>query len=167
MTYGCSTDSEPGTVIETGFTIAYVDQDENDLLDPAHPNAITEGNTDLYYLINGEMVKQYENHLDHPKKFSVVTEEKLFDRYFMHISPNTIEGLDTAITYITYLEFENNSLDTIKTQYRRPSPSSNSIFVTKIWYNGELRWDVDDKSLLEHPNNEYVGRYFTVTRNLE
>lgn len=80
----------------------------------------------------------------------------------MKVTSNTVKGHDITTMY---LEFEDGSLDTIKTQIDRPT--SNSTFVTKVWYNGTLRWDVSDKNLSEHPNDEYVKYYFIVTHNVE
>ena len=56
------------------------------MLDPEHPNAITEQNANLYYLVDGEKEKYFEGNLDHSKGF-FVSDEKLSDRYLMRVYP--------------------------------------------------------------------------------
>lgn len=133
------------TNISTGFHLSIVDQNGNDLLDPAHPDAITKSNTDLYYLENGEMEKKQA-----PRNFSIETEEKQFERYAMRISTSKYEG---GVAEFWYLEFEDESTDTIRVQYKK---SDNSTYLTKIWYNDKLRWDAE--------NNH--RRFFTVTHEV-
>lgn len=136
--FGCSTDSNVETVKEIAFYVSYLDQEGKDLLDPEHPVAITEQNTDLYYLIGNELVKQFEGHLDKPKKFWISTDEVLRDLNFMVVQSNIIEGQDMAISY---LEFEDNTIDTVKTNYIQDGSNTH---LTKVWYNGELRCDIQD-----------------------
>jgi hypothetical protein len=156
----CSTDS--GTAYETAIDISFIDQNGQDLLDPANEIVITEQNTDLYYLVDDSLMKQYEGHLDHPKMF-FVSDEKSWpnDNYFLRVFSNIIEGKSTTFSY---LEFEGGSMDTIKTQYEI---GDNSTVVTKVWYNGDLKCDVYDKKNPDLESTKYGGCYFIITKDWE
>lgn len=148
------------TVSETAFYISFVDERGDDLLNPVHSNAITEENTNLYYLKDGISVMQFHANLDRPKMFYIVTEQKLKDRNYMIVFSNIIKDQDTAITY---LEFEDSSKDTIKAQYVQ---GENYTQLTKIWYNGDLKCNVYDKSIKETVIEDRAWCYITVTHNL-
>jgi hypothetical protein len=106
------------------------------------------------------LVKQFEGHLDKPKKFWISTDEKLNDFYFMKVQSNIIESQDMAMTY---LEFKDSSMDTIKTQYEI---TSHSTYLTKVWYNSKLKCDIYDDSDVESLEGK-VGCYFTINHNME
>lgn len=156
----CSTDS--GTVYEVSIGISFVDQNGQDLLDPSHSNAITEQNTDLYYMIDDSLVKQFEGHLDHPKMFHIPDETSPHnENYQLVVFSNIIKNQDTAFTY---LEFEDGSMDTIKTQYEI---ADNSTIVTRVWYNGDLKCDIYDKDNPDLESTKYGGCYFIITKDWE
>lgn len=161
LIFGCSTPTEPGTAREIVFYLSFIDQEGNDLLDPAFPTAITEQNTNLYYQSGDSLVKQFHGNLDSPKMFSIITDEQLKGRYFMKVFSNIIEDQETAFTY---LEFEDYSMDTIKTEYVL---TDNSTSVTKVWYNGDLKCNTYDKSNREMVIEDRVWCYITVTHNME
>ena len=75
--------------------------------------------------------------------------------------PYVIRGEDTATTYI---QFSDGSMDTVKVGYKYFN--GNSVAVTKVWYNGEVRFDVDSDDNNEE-NIEHFSRYFIVTRDVE
>lgn len=99
LTISCDTSSAPnGVVIETSINISFVDGKGSDLLNPDHSEAITEQNTDLYYLIDGKKEKYFKDNLDYSKGF-FISDEKLSNWYFMGIFPNVINDQETA-TYL-------------------------------------------------------------------
>ena len=158
---GCVTNNQDCCVVgPQAINISFVDSQGVDLLNADHPNAITEQNTDLYYLVDGKKVKQSEAHLTHPKKF-FISDEKLSDRYFMRVFTYIDQNQRKSTTY---LKFNNGSMDTIKVAYNHFNGSSASV--TKVWYNGKVRWDIkgDDNN---EENIEHVGLYFVVTRELQ
>lgn len=159
VTFGCSTESGPATVYDIAIVFSVINENGEDLLAPTHPSAITEQNTDLYYSIDDSLVKQFHENLDSPKMFFVSEEKSPFNEYYyMSIFSNIIDGEDMALTY---LEFEDNSMDTILTQYKQ---GQNNTHLTKVWYNGDLKCDLYDK---ENPNlasTKYGACYFVVTR---
>jgi|SRR5699024_5162449 len=122
--------------------IKYINKKGENLLNPDRTHAITEKNTNLYYLINGKKVKVYEGNLDNPKHFFIKYDSTDYYKdpsmwgYLMRVFPNTPDGQDTATTYIVYKDYPT---DTLKVQYKRNNGID--VYVTKVWYNGELRWE--------------------------
>lgn len=125
----CTSSTDGGDAIETLTRIVYLDKNGNNLLNPNHEDAITETNTSVYYLKDGEKVKR-------DNKFYIAEES---GKYTMGVHPNLGSSQETAVTYIEPGDFD---MDTIKVAY---SESNSTIAVTKVWYNSELRWDVDDR----------------------
>lgn len=140
---GCSTGSDGNrATINTDVKIVFVDQQGNNLLNPENQNTITEQNTNLYYLVNGEKQKVFEGTLDCPKQFCIEKSESS-GTYYMQVFPNIIHGQNETITYI---EFSDSSMDTIKVHYE---DGRGYTYVTKVWYNHQLRWDNDaDRGIL-------------------
>lgn len=125
--------------------MVFRDTSGNNLLNPHHPNAITEQNTDLYYLIDGQKEKVFNGNLDSPKGFHIDKgDDTALYEYFLHLYANTIRGQNTATTYI---QFNNDSMDTVKVSYEY---SGNSVHLNKVWYNQELRFD-PEKDGQENP----------------
>lgn len=153
----CNSTTPDHTVKSTNIDFSFVNEDGEDLLNPSHPHAITEQNTDLYYLINGEKEKVFDKNLDYPKHF-FIPDEKLSDKYFMRVFPNIVKGQKTAISYI---QFSDTTMDTIKVEY---TDEPGLTVVTKVWYNGALRFNINDKN---QENIEYTSRYITITREVE
>ncbi|MCW9707491.1 hypothetical protein [Fodinibius salsisoli] len=133
---GCSSPNDANVYIGANVDFFFVNEQGEDLLDPDHPNAITEKNTDLYYLEDGERKKVFEGHLDSPKKFSI-TSEKRSGKNWMRVFTNLIPDQDTTTTYLQFSDFPE---DTIRVQY---GFTDNSTYIRKIWYNGELKLDID------------------------
>lgn len=133
---GCSTVSpnNPGTHMNSGVLIKYVNDKGENLLNPAHPHAITEQNTNLYFLVNGKKKKIYKPHLDTPKMFFIANNLDSTGEYLMAVNANTLPGQNTAITYIVFKDYPT---DTLKIQYK----SINGVALTKAWINGKLRLD--------------------------
>ena len=66
----------------TAFDISYFDQNGNDLLDPNNPKSYKESDIDIYYLLDGIKVKQYQGNLEFPEFFWIPNEirfETTFD----------------------------------------------------------------------------------------
>lgn len=125
----CTSSTDGGDAIETLTRIVYLDENGNNLLNPNHENAITETNTSVYYLKDGEKVKRNN-------KFYIAEES---GEYVMGVHPNLGSSQETAITYIEPGDFD---VDTIKVAYME---SNSTIAVTKVWCNSELKWDVDSR----------------------
>jgi hypothetical protein len=155
---GCSLSSGnkkiAGTHMQDDVYVKYVNQKGEDLLNPDHAHAITESNTNLYYLINGKKKKIFKGNLDYPKMFRIGNDFiSDYHDYVMVIFANTPRGQNTATTYIA---FEDYPTDTLKVQYE----TGNGVAVTKAWYNGKLRYDVYNNN---YDNN--AQKVITVTKH--
>jgi len=128
--FGCDQDnSNPKEMfIETHFEFSIQDSESKDLLDP---NVI--------------------NHFSHQmiKVFSFEEgEKKLIDD---NTNPNFISNergfytiLLNTTSEITLLQLSETITDTIKTEWVK---GSNYYYNTKMWYNGELKWEKDKTEL--------------------
>lgn len=153
---GCSTvSSDNSTFLSNDVYIKYVNKKGENLLNPAHSHAITEQNTNLYYLINGKKKRVYRPNLDAPKMFVIGNGFDSSGDYEMKLFANTPPDQMTAITYIN---FKNFPTDTLKVQYESPN---SSIAITKVWYNGELRLD-----LTKRHKGQVSQRVIVVTKHL-
>lgn len=147
---GCSLSGNNPSAIDddTRIHFLFVDQEGNDLLNPDHPHAITEHNTDLYYLVKNEKQKVFEKNLDHPKHFHIwKSDETGF--YYMTLFPNHNFTNNTSLTYI---EFADSSTDTVKIEVEE----ENIWVCTKVWFNQQLKWSIEDDGY----------RLLTITKNM-
>jgi hypothetical protein len=121
----------------TAFDISYFDQNGNDLLDPNNPKSYKESDIDIYYLLDGIKVKQYQGNLDFPEFFWIPNEIRE-NKHYMRLYPNR-KSLDENNRAITYINFGSNKEDKVECEFQTYENSS-SIQVVKIWYNDELKW---------------------------
>ena len=134
--------------LDIGITITIKDNNNIDLLNPNNPNAYLSENIKIYYLKeNGEVDEVYNSNYDFPRNFNIITpEDSQEDIYAMSLTPNTFL-MDNAITYI---EWNDTEIDTIKTSYRY---GKNYTVCNKVWYNNVNVWtenpDVNSVRLLE------------------
>lgn len=137
---GCNTTSpDAGTALDIRIDLLFQNEKGENLLNPNHPNAITEQNTDLYFQIEGQNQKVFDGNLDCPKMFCIQElEDDAPYKYLMLLTPNIIEGQNMATTYI---RFSDATMDTLRVAYEYNTPAT---YVTKIWYNQELRWSLDE-----------------------
>lgn len=138
----CSTSVCGCAFFNTDITLNYVDQNGEQLINTDHPHAINYRNFDMYYVVKGKKERVHE--------FEII--ERDSGNYYINLYPNIIRGQKTAITYI---EFGDSTLDTIKVQYKA---GDGLEIVNKVWYNQELRWEI---------KKDGGGPRFTVTRHLE
>lgn len=111
-----------------------MDKSGSNLLNPKHDHAITEENTTLYYLVEGQKKKVYDESKNFPKGFFITDET---GSYEMALFPNIVTGKKTASTLVT---FENYPTDTLKVEYVQ---SDKVTALTKVWYNDQLKWDTN------------------------
>ncbi len=134
--------------------IKYINAKGEDLLNPKHPHAITEQNTNLYYLINGQKKKIYKGNLASPKMFNIGQGFDTTSTYSMQLYANTPDGQHIGITYITFKDY---STDTLKVHYK----TTGGIAVDTVWYNEKLRYDKEI-----YQQNKYPKELIVVTKQL-
>lgn len=128
----CSTD-DPGvccTNIDTSISMQYFNLQGVNLFETG---VYTEANTEVYYKIDGEWVRNYNSNMDAPKGIWV---SELEDGIYLTLSPSDV--LDANNTSETKIEFSETDFDIIKAEVDR---GSNHEIVTKVWYNDVLRWE--------------------------
>ncbi len=138
--YSCKKDND-AVFDETSFDISYFDKNGNDLLDTNSPNSYKASDINIYYLLDGIKVKQYQENLEYPK-FFYISNEIRENKHFMVLFPNR-KNLDENNRAITYINFGDNREDKVECEFQTYENSSN-IQVVKIWYNDELKWQYTD-----------------------
>lgn len=134
--FSCKKDNE-AVADDTAFDISYFDQNGNDLLDTNTPNSYKASDINIYYLLDGIKVKQYQGNLACPKSF-YISDEIRENKHFMVLFPND-KSLDENNRAITYINFGNNEEDKVECEFQTYENNSN-IQVIKIWYNNKLKW---------------------------
>lgn len=134
------------TMMDLGVVVKYVDSDGNNLFDN-DSNSLTLSDIVLYHKIDGEWKEYYESNLTNARGLQTSQRE---DGLYIDIF--------TSITYVegniseSKIEIKGYPTDIIKTEVDK---QSNGIFVTKVWYNDELKWDAA---------SDKTSRRFTITK---
>jgi len=138
--------------LDTGIVFLLTNELGEDLLDPTNPNAYLSETIKIYYLKeNGDVDEIYNSNLDSPRNFSIITPENSgSDIYAFQLFPNTYI-MENAVTYI---EWNENETDTVKTNYRY---GDNYTICSNVWYNNENLWT-------ENPAVN-SGRVFEIIKN--
>lgn len=123
-------------IVATGFPFEIFSGSGVDLLDPGSDGAITEENTNLYYLINGSLEKQFHSNLDFPKHFCIQKSD--FTNTYK-INPFLNTATDVSGVSTTILRYSKYPDDTIKAQIF----SGNSVGWGNVWINGKQVVDVN------------------------
>jgi hypothetical protein len=134
--FSCKKDKKDISV-STAIDISYFDQNGNDLLDPNNPLSFKESDIDVFYLLDGVKVKQYQGNLEFPE-FFFISDEIRENKHFMRLFPNC-ENLDENNRAVTYINFSNNLEDKVEGEFQTYAHSS-SIRIIKVWYNDVLVW---------------------------
>ena len=125
--------------VETAFSFSCFNQNGQDLLDTLQPNASKPSAINIYYLLEGKKIKQFNKNLDFPKSFFIFYDKER-KAFVLQLFPNADKKyFDKNNCAITYIDWGNNQEDTVKCQYKT-YPNNHNIQVTKIWYNQVLKW---------------------------
>ncbi|PXV64158.1 hypothetical protein CLV62_111116 [Dysgonomonas alginatilytica] len=113
-----------------------VDGKENDLLDPNNPNGINTSKINIYYLINNEKIKasEYFPNRDYPG-FLISKPKGERKKYYITIYLN--EKTTSGNIAYTYIEWNENDMDTIKTEVYK---GANILTSTMVAFNDSI-WD--------------------------
>ena len=136
---------EDMVVISIALELSIIDEDGKDLLNPENPNAIVEGDIKKSYLIDGEIEEVNNPLMDNPRGFRIFKHEH---EYRIEFSLNDSESEEYPITY---MEWNENDMDTIKCEIEK---KSNSTICTKVWFNDELKWE----------SSNQTERFFTIIK---
>ena len=140
-----------GINVETGCEIIYKDSLQNDLLDPENKNGYDTDQIKLLNLIDGKLMEFYQGNLDNPKGYFIfyradVNANVLSVGGMYGTAMNKREDSDNNYYEITsFLQLNKMDLDTIKMEIKQGKNAGYWI-TQKIWYNNELKWDVNSSS---------------------
>lgn len=142
----CSSDDPENccTLISLGADIKYENEEGVNLLDDSDIYEISK--IEVYHKMGGEWKRYFEGNLDDPNglRMTEINEE----RYLTVFLSNNINDENISETKLV---FENGDEDVIKSALKKDSGSE---IVTKIWYNGDLKWS----------NGENVEARFTIVK---
>ncbi|RZK56494.1 MAG: hypothetical protein EOO91_12010 [Pedobacter sp.] len=125
---------KPGPIIiSNSVDIRLVNQQSQNLLTP--PTTLNESNIDVFYLSNGNATLFYKSSADFPKGFKIFNPDgqeslKLFSNDADEDFP------------VTIIKFGTYKADTLKCQVSR---KNNSRIMNKLWLNGVLKFDAENR----------------------
>lgn len=134
----CSNDNEDNVVVDTHVLLKYIDQNGNNILDQA--NGIISSNIKVYHKVNNQWIEQNNTNMDNPQGFSVL--ERNSEKYLKLFPSHNFYDANFSETKIQYSESE---LAIVKTQF---DLSNENIICTKVWYNGNLKWEDNETERL-------------------
>lgn len=128
---GCNKDDDDCgcAIISLSADISIENTAGEDLLDPNSPNSYKKRDIKTYHLINGE---EKRAGIDD----NIYQDADSIYRYRTFVN---YEGNDEFP--ITYIDWSETDRDTIKSEIYRTNNQTRAI---KIWYNGDLMWDVEN-----------------------
>lgn len=134
--------SQPGGVGDPppheDVTLSFVDEQENDRLDPNHRSPFTGSNLEIYYLKDGKKERVFEGNLDYPKNFKLdISEGEGNSKMTLWIS-NYVEDDGNTTTLI---EFPDGTVDTVTMEPLNDYANSAKM----LWYDGKLVWEIDSE----------------------
>lgn len=147
-----------GVNIDTQVNLILKNQSGRDLLNPSTPGYYNPENIRLYYLKDGKKQEVYKPTADYPRNFFVIKNEGN-NEYCIRIFANETT-VDREIT-TTYVQWNAARQDTIKTLM---SVGPNYIYADKVWYNGELKFDVNKDPIDTDWGNGIIRRLIKITQ---
>ncbi|WP_373523942.1 hypothetical protein [Aquiflexum sp.] len=140
--------TEGGFTVDTVAILKILDEEGNNLLDPGHERYLDPSKIKVFYERDGRMIEFIEPHLDMPRNFRIGPPHEFRNDYVMFLV------LDSEKTVVQWNE---NDSDTIHAEFFKYSGSSFLLMVTKVLFNGELKWDAESKSereftIIKHHN---------------
>ncbi|MCY1520272.1 hypothetical protein D9M68_550450 [compost metagenome] len=111
--------------------IKYVNQQGEDLLDPAHPNALIAEDIEVYVEKDGKRIRQYDGRLDAPKNFKIYKSDN--DGYLFHFNFPINYNLADKNKMTVFITYKNNSEDKLVGEFN--SLKGNNIVLQRVWIN--------------------------------
>ncbi len=125
------------SIFDLDINISVKDSAGNDLLDPSFPGSFKKDSINIIYLVNGKRAN-----LDYLWKFNIYQDSS---GYVLRIFPYDINSEYS----VSYIDWNQSDEDTIKCEIER---TSNITSVTKVWFDGQLKWQAGTE------------RYFTIIK---
>ena len=133
LSFACSKSEEFSAVYwNPSFTFSVYSPDNVDLLSPETADHYDSDGIKLFYKIGGQEIEVYENHLEYPRRFSIIEHE---NEYRIEVDLNYSETPEKSITYIQWAEEDKDTIEALFEQTER------SRLLREVWFNGDLIWD--------------------------
>lgn len=151
LLFSCNKDNPSNVVISTQIDVFVEDASGNNLLIGTSSNAVNFDSIKLMYLINGTSHNVYNSDLDCPRAICLITDT---GSERVRIFPNDEVGEEYPITYI---DWGNNDIDTLKCHFiRKDNDEGSSVVCDKVWLNDTLMFP--DSAITE------FGRAFKIVK---
>lgn len=141
-----SCQNKESVFLESSVDFSFRDKFGSDLLDTINTNYIEYKDISIYYLLNNQKVKQFNENLTFPKMF-IVPNEKVTDsitnQSYKFLRLYCSIALDANKHSVTYIDFGNGLEDKVECEFKAYQNTS-SLSILRVWYNDSL---VIDKNL--------------------
>jgi hypothetical protein len=129
---------------DVGVGISYRDKSGNDLLDPNSKSGYYEKDIHIYQVTNG-VKSEYvpERNLDQYGNTQKILIDSLHHCYAIGVGFLGVR--DGLIADTVLIELNKNTVDTATAIVNK---NSGGIQVMKVWYNGVLKWELNDFPLI-------------------
>ena len=141
------------TNIDIVTRIIVTDSENRNLLDPSTPDHFKEEDIRIYYVKNGEREEVFNPNLDIARSFKI-EQYGTDSEYAMKLFPD-MEAKDSETT-TTIIKWSTTSEDTVECEIHHEGGSTT---ITKVWYDGELAYDVSKSPT---STGEYLQRLIRV-----
>lgn len=126
------------TLYDTYVDIWVRDPSGKSLLDPNIEGHFDRSQIRIFYVIDGDSIEVIRPRQDHPRNFAII-EEPQSGRFVFRVLPD--EGTQNNEETITLIEWAPGEVDNLRCLIGR---SEQAVFTRKIWYNDNLRFDIDN-----------------------
>ena len=99
---------------------------------------------EIYYEINGIAEKVERSNFDYPNGFKITSQQNAgadgSDELCVKVFPSDYYNDENSST--TFIKLGDHQMDTIQCQFQT---TTNVFYLTKIWLNGKLVWDIETR----------------------
>ncbi len=164
ITFLSSCKDDPGnTDVNVDYYFSVKNAEGKNLLDPTTEGHYIKDSIRLFWLKNGEKTEVYFPNLSAPRKFEFFKNSK--EEYGIKVYADEGEGRQsqTTKTLIQWDKNDFNNIDTVETFVdKKYTDNSESIYVTKITYNGVVKWDIVTYPFYIQWGDLFYKRFFEV-----
>lgn len=133
----CDKDSGPSFDVSNNIYITVLNDQGEDLLNPAHPSTIDLSHIKVYYELDGVKTEINRGNLDFPQSYLVESPGEFSE---VHRILLFLNDEDDSERTKTYFEWNSDRTDLIESSFNR---GSFGVQNEKVWLNGELICDIN------------------------
>ncbi len=135
----CQSEEQMLSVSFSGASkIEILDLDGQNRLNPDHSDPILLDNLNLYHLIDGERKLYYDGDMETPKGMQIFFDD-YHKKWVLRVAQNVWDQNDELIT-TSVIDFGDSVEGIIDAKWNQSTnpPGPGALYMTKVWYNGEL-----------------------------